>query len=63
MEATTNAPTTAEQLRYVFVERPRCPVCESSDLQTTRTERSGDDSLTHRKTCRNCGHKFFCVWT
>lgn len=60
--------------RYVFCERPRCPLCGNTDLKTTRSlgaddsdrpldrtrQRRRNDS--QRKRCQVCGHKFILVW-
>ncbi len=52
----------AESLRYVFVERPRCPVCESADLHTLRSRTDQAEGVTTRRTeCRGCGHRFFVI--
>jgi hypothetical protein len=51
----------AERDRYVFIERPRCPLCSSLRLKTDRTERHGDESVTRHTHCRDCGAKFFVV--
>jgi DNA-directed RNA polymerase subunit M/transcription elongation factor TFIIS len=58
----TTAPDQAERLRYVFIERPRCPRCGSAALVTIRTETTGDESLTRRTRCRECQHVFFIIW-
>lgn len=55
-------PTDAAELaRYVFIEKARCPVCDSADLQTIRSEDQGDGSVKRRTVCRDCSHKFFVV--
>jgi hypothetical protein len=52
--------TNADALRYVFIERPRCPVCSSPDLKTLRSVTA--DGVTSRRTeCLGCHHKFFVV--
>jgi DNA-directed RNA polymerase subunit M/transcription elongation factor TFIIS len=51
----------AERDRYVFVERPRCPICNSAKLRTVRTERHGDESVTRHTRCCDCRAKFFVV--
>ncbi len=52
----------AESLRYVFIARPRCPVCESANLHTIRSRTDRVEGVTTRRTiCRGCGHKFFVV--
>ncbi len=49
--------------RYVTVFIPQCPACESTELDTVRTEPpAGDGSKTQRKKCRECGWRFFLVW-
>ena len=48
---TTPTDDAAEWDRYVFVERPRCPRCESTDLQTKRSidqgGRNARDTILH----------------
>jgi hypothetical protein len=51
----------AELLRYVFMERPRCPVCGSADLRTIRSQDQGDGTIQRRTQCRVCFHKFIVV--
>lgn len=46
---------------YVFVQRTRCPVCESVNVKTVRSEQNGDDTVTRRSRCRDCGHRFKTV--
>ena len=48
--------------RYVYANRPRCPVCRSSDLQTTRSIDNGDGTRTQSKHCRTCDHSFELIW-
>jgi hypothetical protein len=52
----------SEPDRYVFCERPRCPICECTDLQTLRSQKNGDGTITQRKRCRSCDHRFSVVW-
>ena len=53
----------AEPMETVFLERPRCPVCECHELETVRSYGDqGDGSLLQRKRCKDCGHKFKIVW-
>jgi len=59
---TTNRPEAAEQDRYVFLERPRCPKCGGADLQTIRSQRHPDGTVERRTQCRLCFHRFFVVW-
>jgi len=54
-------PDPAESLRYVFVERPRCPACGSADLKTNKTTRDPDGSACRDTKCRDCGWHFFVV--
>lgn len=54
-------PLGAEAARYVFVERARCPVCGSANLQTVRSKNQGDGTIERRTQCRGCHHKFFVV--
>ena len=60
--ARTEGTDAAKLTRYVFVERPRCPVCGSIDLQTVRTERQVDETKIQRKKCRRCAHRFLVIW-
>ncbi|MCX7424383.1 MAG: hypothetical protein NTW96_01895 [Planctomycetia bacterium] len=57
----TAEPTGAEPERYVFVVRPRCPVCGNADLQTIRSKAQGDGTVERRTQCRSCYHRFFVV--
>lgn len=50
-----------DHLRYVFVERTRCPACGATDLQTLRSKTDQDGSVSRRTACRTCGHKFFVI--
>jgi hypothetical protein len=61
---TTNSTETdqSEGGRYVFCVLPRCPVCDSTRLETVRTEQHGDDAKVHRKKCKACLKRFFVVW-
>ena len=45
----------------VFIERARCPECGSTDLQTQRSTRHGDDSISRRTKCRSCGLGFTVI--
>jgi len=51
----------AESVRYVFIERARCPACGSTDLQTIRSRPQGDGTTERRTQCRGCHHKFFVI--
>jgi transposase-like protein len=51
----------AEALRYVFVEKVRCPRCGSDELKTTRSVNQGDGSTQRTTNCRSCGHHFFVI--
>jgi len=53
----------AETLRYVFIERARCPACGSAELQTIRSQDQGDGSTSRDTRCRNrgCRHRFFVI--
>lgn len=48
--------------RIVFVTRPRCPRCESTDAKTTRSIGNGDGTRTQRKRCRECNAAYEVVW-
>jgi len=58
MNTTTDA---GENMRFVFIERPRCPKCGSADLQTVRSKNQGDGTVERRTQCRICFHRFFVV--
>jgi transcriptional regulator NrdR family protein len=51
-----------ETVRYVFVMRPTCPACGGVSLQTIRSQRETDGSISRWTHCRRCQHKFFIVW-
>lgn len=53
--------TQPDGTRYIFVVRPRCPVCESPDLKTLRSAKSLDGSVSRRTVCVGCGHRFFVI--
>lgn len=50
-----------ERLRYVFIEKARCPACGSAALQTIRSKDQGDGTTERRTQCRVCFHRFFVV--
>ncbi|MEX0774674.1 MAG: hypothetical protein WD042_03050 [Phycisphaeraceae bacterium] len=46
----------------LYLERPRCPACESPDLRTLRSVANQGDGSTRRRTvCKSCGHRFSIV--
>ena len=47
----------ANKPALVFIERPRCPHCNSVRLLSHRTDRNGDDSITRRCRCAGCGRR------
>ncbi len=51
----------AERLRYVYVERPRCPRCGTADLKITRSRTQDDGSVCRTANCRNCDWHFFII--
>ena len=53
--------STDDSLRYVYIERPRCPVCGSTNLQTIRSKDQRDGSVSRRTACKECGHRFFVI--
>ncbi len=53
--------STDDLLRYVYIERPRCPVCGSADLRTLRSKDQGDGSVSRRTACQACGRRFFVI--
>lgn len=49
-------------LRYVFVDRPRCPSCNCAELSAAiRSKRDGDATI-QRRECLDCSHRFWLVW-
>ena len=62
-DATARQDATADDsLRYVYIERPRCPACGSADLRTLRSTTDDSDGSTARRTCcLNCDHRFFVI--
>ncbi len=60
--STDNAQHDREPMETVFLERPRCSVCECYDLETIRSYDQGDGSIMQRKRCKDCGYKFKVVW-
>lgn len=54
-------PTPAEQLRYVFVEAPRCPACGSARHSIQRTATEGDGTRRRSVKCQVCRHNFILV--
>lgn len=42
----------------VFVIRPACPVCGSTDYVRTRTDDNGDGSATKKVICKGCGGRY-----
>ncbi len=51
----------AESMRYVFIERARCPNCYSDSLDTKHSDDQGDGSVKRDTHCRDCGWKFFVI--
>lgn len=51
----------AENDRYCFRPRCRCPSCESTSVETTRTLQHDDECHSQRKRCRACGHRFIDI--
>jgi len=51
----------AEHLRFEFVRRPRCPACQSSNIQTIRSSDQGDGTTKRHTQCRDCQHRFFVI--
>jgi hypothetical protein len=47
--------------RYVYIEKPRCPVCGSDELDRKRTVDQGDGSVCRTMNCRACRHHFFVI--
>lgn len=45
----------------LFVERPRCPDCGCVRLLAYKTTKAGDDSITRRCKCADCGRKIHLV--
>jgi C4-type Zn-finger protein len=52
----------AQPLRYVFITKPRCPVCGSPCLKTVRSTTERTEAVVSRWThCLSCSHRFFVV--
>ena len=49
------------QRDVVFIERARCPECDSTDLKTRHSDDQGDGSVRRDTKCRCCGHIFDVV--
>ena len=47
--------------KLVFIERARCPACESTDLHTRKSMANGDGTLTRDARCRGCDLLFLIV--
>ena len=54
----------SEADRYVFCDRPRCPLCGGVRLRIIRSWKDSEVESRQWKECRNeeCGHRFFVVW-
>jgi hypothetical protein len=50
-----------EPARYVFVEAPRCPNCESTRLKIVRSVRNGRVGRLKWAWCRDCPWRFKIV--
>ena len=50
----------AEHARYVFMQRPRCPLCGRTE-PTLYGSRAKDDRREQYALC-GCGHKFKIIW-
>lgn len=63
MSSSPQAPTRLrrEDLPMVYVERPRCPYCDSVDLATKRTRSEADGSASRSTHCRDCGKRFLVI--
>jgi hypothetical protein len=59
--STTGTTDAGKSLRYVYVERARCPRCGFADLQTIRSKDQGDGTRQKRTVCRHCFHRFIVV--
>jgi len=51
----------ADELRYCYIERARCPVCGSTDLETKRSQDQHDGTTSRRTWCKECNHRFFVI--
>lgn len=49
------------RLPTVFIDRARCPACDSTQLKTLRSAAGGDGSVTRRTICLNCETRFDLV--
>lgn len=59
MAAKRRSPTRNRTM--VFIDRVRCPSCGSIDLQTRRTVRNGDETITRDTLCRVCEERFLVI--
>jgi len=46
---------------YIYVARPRCPVCASPRLLAYRSRRESDESITRWVRCAACGRRLILV--
>ena len=58
---TDTEPMAGESLRYVYIDRARCPACGSVNVKTTRSVNQGDGSTMRTANCRECRHHFFII--
>jgi hypothetical protein len=61
VNANSDTTDAAETLRYVYIERPRCPRCGADDLKTIRSKDQGDGTVQRTTQCRDCSHRFFVI--
>ncbi len=54
-------PTGNDEERYVFVEIPRCPVCEKTKFRSLKSIDQGDGSRKKTSICKACGCRFFII--
>ena len=52
---------TADKPVLIFLERPRCPECGCRRLLAIRTDRNGDETITRRCRCADCGRRIDVV--
>ena len=48
-------------MRYVYIARPRCPVCESVEVRPYKTIKNGDGTKGRYTRCLSCGARFIVV--
>ena len=60
---TTNRKRRTPNMRrpIVHIERPKCPVCGSVDIETRRSQRNEDGTVSRDALCRTCETTFLII--